>query len=244
MWKILRADPDATYQNGPFHIRHVRPGHVLTGNKDTAFGPLAGIDHANLGLGTLVKMHEHKNDEILSYLWKGSMIHEDTSGDKTRLSENKLMMMNAGTSFWHEESTPAEPAEMLQIFIRPRAADLEGKVQFMKRQQTVPCSEWTLLAAQEGNLAPLTIRQQVWFFDIRLFEGAETMTPEREGYSTFLYVVDGEVDVENERLYKGDGIGSKDQTLPSIRARRPSTLVCFLVNLDAETTLMGTISGK
>ena len=38
---------------------------------DTAFGPLAVIDHAVMKKGLTVKMHEHVNDEILSYLSTG-----------------------------------------------------------------------------------------------------------------------------------------------------------------------------
>lgn len=244
MFTLLRADPDATFEKGPFHIRHVRPGHSLPDKNDTAFGPLAGIDHANLGLDTLVKMHEHKNDEILSYMWRGSMVHEDTGGERIMLSPQRLMMMNAGQSFWHEESTPKEAAEMLQIFIRPRAADLEGRVQFMERPDGGPENIWTLLAAPEGENAPLHIRQQVCLYDIKLEADQETVIPKRAGFSPFLYVVDGEIEVAGQRLHKGDGLGAEGTTLAPITAQTTTTLVCFLVDLEADDVLVGSISGK
>jgi quercetin 2,3-dioxygenase len=31
-------------------------------------------------------MHQHLNDEILSYLWRGAMIHEDSDGYRVELS--------------------------------------------------------------------------------------------------------------------------------------------------------------
>ena len=86
---------------------------------DLALGPLSALDHANLQVGKVVKMHEHKNDEILSYMWRGSMVHEDRAGHRIPISAKKLMMMNAGESFWHEESVPDQPVEMLQIRARP-----------------------------------------------------------------------------------------------------------------------------
>ena len=49
-------------------------------------------------------------------------MHEDSTGQRVELSPRRPMMMNAGRSFFHEESTPDVPVEMLQIFIRPVAA--------------------------------------------------------------------------------------------------------------------------
>ena len=60
-------------------------------------------------------------------------LHEDTAGHHIPISANKLMMMNAGESFWHEERTPDEPVEMLQIFVRPNEADLPALVDFHDR---------------------------------------------------------------------------------------------------------------
>jgi hypothetical protein len=76
-----------------------------------------------------------RNDEILSYIWRGTMVHEDSAGYRIPLSPRKLMMMNAGRGFWHEESTPSEPVEMLQIFV------------FRKRQTCPLCGRRPRVAA-------------------------------------------------------------------------------------------------
>jgi redox-sensitive bicupin YhaK (pirin superfamily) len=80
----------------------MRPGLVRSLVADPAFGPLSVVDHANLDVGTVVPMHEHRNDEILSYMWRGTMVHEDSAGHRIPISPRKLMMMNAGRGFWHE----------------------------------------------------------------------------------------------------------------------------------------------
>jgi quercetin 2,3-dioxygenase len=100
---------------------------------DPVIGPLSRVDHAFLDVGTLVPMDQHRNDEILSYMWRGLMVHEDSTGRRVELTPSRLMMMNAGRGFSHEESTPGVPVEMLQIFIRPQATDLEPSVQFHER---------------------------------------------------------------------------------------------------------------
>ncbi|CAM3655234.1 MULTISPECIES: pirin family protein [Rahnella] len=244
MFNVLRAEPKTTFEYGPFRIRRIRPGQILPENGDDAFGPLSVIDHANLEPGTLVKMHEHNNDEILSYMWRGSMVHEDSAGHRVPLSPKKLMMMNAGESFWHEESTPLVPAEMLQIFIRPRKANLEGRVQFMDRPDGVKQNAWTLLAAPEGIESPLEIRQAVYVYDIRLDADSTTEIPAHPGFAQWLYVMDGEINIADVSLSKGDAISDEESTLSAATAKKETTLVCFLVCLGAEAILEGTISGK
>lgn len=244
MFNVLRAEPKTTFEYGPFKIRRMRPGLILPERGDEAFGPLSVIDHANLDLGTLVSMHEHNNDEILSYLWRGSMVHEDSAGHRVPLSPKKIMMMNAGKSIWHEESTPLVPVEMLQIFIRPRKADLESRVQFMERPEGVKLNGWTLLAAPEGIESPLEIHQAVYVYDICVEKDTTAEIPAHPGFAQLLYVVDGEIGIEQFTLSKGDAISDENSALPVAKALRETTLVCFLVYLDAESSLEGTISGK
>ena len=49
-------------------------------------------------------MHEHRNDEIISYMRAGRMQHTDSAGrSEGRRSSDLLMVMNAGRGFSHEE---------------------------------------------------------------------------------------------------------------------------------------------
>lgn len=153
-------------------------------------------------------------------------------------------MMNAGKSFWHEESTPDEPVEMLQIFIRPRDADLPGEVQFHDRPEEPVAGNWTLLAGPEGDGAPLVIRQEVAFYDAHLRAGDVIDVPQTNGRSQWLYVMDGEVALAGETLRKGDAATDGAAALPAITAIGPTTLVLFLVDRQAKATLAGTISGR
>jgi len=244
MFNVLRAEPKTTFEYGPFRIRRMRPGQILPERGDDAFGPLSVIDHANLEQGTLVKMHEHNNDEILSYMWRGSMVHEDSAGNRVPLSPKKLMMMNAGESFWHEESTPLVSAEMLQIFIRPRKANLEARVQFMERRDGPKQNAWTLIGAPEGIESPLEIRQAIYVYDIRLDTDTTIEIPTHPGFAQWLYVTDGEITIGGHTLGKGDAISDETSALTPATATKETTLVCFLVYLDAESVLEGTISGK
>lgn len=243
MMMILRANSSRTFSRRPFQIRRIRPGTILGPDADLAFGPLSVIDHAHLAIGTVVAMHEHNNDEILSYLWRGSMVHQDSAGHRIVISPEKLMMMNAGASFWHEESTPDTPVEMLQIFVRPREADLPGMVQFHDRPTARSRGRWHLIGGPESGDAPLKIRQQVVVYEAHLEAGQEVRVPGADGMTPWLYVMDGSVSV-GDSLRKGDAVTDLEEALPMVRAESASTLVAFLVDRSAPASTAGTISGK
>ena len=183
-------------------------------------------------------MHQHRNDEILSYMWRGVMIHEDSDGNQVELSSRRLMMMNAGSGFWHEESTPAGPVEMLQIFVRPRAPDLIPQVAFWDRPDGSARPGWQLVAGPEGSEAPLTFRQRVMVFDARAGAGEEIAAPVVAGMrsgSTSWTVRSAWA----ATIKKGDALSDADAPLPPFRATRDSTLVAFLVDLTASASRAG-----
>ena len=235
---ILRNDQYFRYGDDRFQVRTRRPGLIYQDfdREDYAFGPLSRFDHVNLAEDYCIKMHLHHNDEILSYLYKGEMLHRDTDDNKELLTPNKLMVMNAGHEFYHEESTPDEGNEMLQILIRPEKADLTPEVQFWDRE-IKRNSEWNLIAAPASMKPPMTVRNDVAVMDVHGSAGDELMIPVEEGMTPWLYVMDGSIEVQEETLYKGDGVTDDSDRLKTIRLKEASTLVLFLVNVDAPMTL-------
>lgn len=243
MIDTLPAEAGERFERGSFRIRHIRPGSIKGPEADPAFGPFSVMDHADLAVGTVVKMHEHNDDEILSYLWRGTMIHEDSAGHREALTPRRPMMMNAGRGFWHEESTPDEPVEMLQIFFRPRDADLDPRVQFFDRP-AAPAPGWTLVAGPEGSGAPLEVRQAARLYDARPAAGETLEAPVVAGLTPWLYVMDGEVSLAGRTLGKGEAASAADEPLPAIRVATGAALVLFLVDAAEEGSRAGTISGR
>ena len=241
---ILRNDQYFRYGDNEFQVYTKRPGLIFQDfdREDYAFGPLSRIDHVNLAQGYCIEMHLHHNDEILSYLYKGEMLHRDTSDNKVLLTPDKLMVMNAGHEFYHEESTPNEGNEMLQILIRPEKADLAPDVQFWDREIKFD-SEWNLIAGPASMNPPMVVRNDVAVMDVHGSTGDELKLPVQEGMTPWLYVMGGSIEVLGETLHKGDAVTSSPEQLKTLNLKEDSTLVLFLVNLDAPMALKGNFSG-
>lgn len=242
MLRRLNGAQFRSVENGPFRVNLIQPGRLLDKETDFAFGPLARFDHANANVGTFVKMHDHINDEIFSYMWKGEMIHDDSTGEVVHISDKKLMMMNAGAGFRHEESVPEKDVEMLQIFIRPEEADLEPSVQFFDRP-AIKNGKWNLIGGPAQAKAPLTIRQNVQIYDIHLQAGESADVVQIEGLTPVLYVMDGAISLDDIELEKRDLVTDLDQPLGTVTAQTNTTIVVFLVDLEAQATTTGLFSG-
>ncbi len=241
---ILRSDQYFRYGDDEFQVKTKRPGLIFQDfeREDYAFGPFSRFDHVNLAPGYLIKMHQHHNDEILSYIFKGEMCHRDTEDNEVLLTPNKLMVMNAGHEFYHEESTLDEGNEMLQILIRPEREDLKPDVQFWDREIRRD-AEWSLIAGPASMDPPMVVRNEVAVFDVHAKAGDALTIPEKDGMTPWLYVMDGTVEVLGETLHKGDAVTGDSEKLTDVKLSEDATLVLFLVNPDAPMTLKGNFSG-
>lgn len=195
-----RGDPDRD-----FSLEILYPG-LTFGSDDSGIGAIGRIDRARIHPGHTIAMHPHRDDEILTYVRVGSMLHKETVGNREEIRPARLMMMNAGHTFQHEETIlGAEPQEALQIFLRPCAPSLEPKVQFQDFGEAESRDVWRLLTAPEG--APFEVRAQVWVHDIHLSAGKSVPLPFIPAQSAvrLLYVFSGEIRVGELRLQTGEG---------------------------------------
>jgi redox-sensitive bicupin YhaK (pirin superfamily) len=190
-------------------------------------------------------MHEHRNDEIISYLRSGRMRHMDSAGRSEVISPDRLMVMNAGSGFSHEEAVIGDdPIEMLQIFVRPEAANMDAGVQFVSLDKTESIDRWRLLAGPVGSAAPSFVRQAIYLYDTHLSAGGSIGLPTVPGYDRWLYVFRGAVSVGGEpaETHTALTIGA-DETALDMTAIRETDLVLFLVDRQAPFSRAGTMSG-
>ncbi|KFC65285.1 putative Pirin-like protein [Bosea sp. LC85] len=242
---IVAPDTHQVRAQGPFQLRRIWPGVSLGRAEDAGFGGLGVIDHARLKPGLVVRMHQHRNDEIISYLRSGRMKHTDSAGRSEIISRDRLMVMNAGRGFSHEEEVVGDGSiDMLQIFVRPAAADLEPAVQFVDLNDLERMDQWRLLSGPVGSGAPSYVRQAIYLYDTQLSAGKSASLPSMPGFDRWLYVFNGAVSVGDQRAdtHTALTIGPEEFALP-VNASVDTDLVLFLVDRGAPFSRAGTISG-
>lgn len=243
---VVAPDTHAIRAQGPFQLRRIWPGASLGRSDDAGFGGLGVIDHAHLEPGLVVKMHEHRNDEIISYLRSGRMRHTDSAERSEIISRDRLMVMNAGRGFSHEEEVVGDGSiDMLQIFVRPAAADLEPAVQFVDLNDAERMDQWRLLTGPVGSGAPSFVRQAIYLYDTHLSAGQSAALPSLPGFDRWLYVFSGSVSVGNQRAETHTALTIEpDETALEATAKTDTDVVLFLVDRRAPFSRAGTISGR
>ncbi|MDK4717818.1 pirin family protein [Rhizobium sp. CNPSo 3968] len=225
-----------------FGVQILYPGLTLTSD-DTGIGPIGRIDRAQVQPGHLIGMHPHKDDEILTYIRGGEMLHRDTVGNETKLDKTHFMMMNAGHTFQHEELMISDrPVRALQIFLRPNAPDLEPMVQFHEFPEEDSVDRWRVIAGPSA--APLKVRSDVRVLDSHLTEGVQLRLPAEEtGRNTLLYVYRGKVAITGEVISEGESVFSTF-AYDDLTAWSEADVLLFSMDPAAEVYRGGMFSGN
>lgn len=229
--------------NGP--IKMLYPGKGI-GKGDTGIGSIGRIDHPAFRGKTVIPMHPHSNDEILSYFRTGKAEHKDSEGMEKTIGGKTLMLMKAGKVVFHEEKINGQEElfEGLQIFIRPKKKDLVPEVKFLTLPELHSENEWRLIASPSDE-STFQFSSSTWIYDTRLVKGNNIQLPTFENHLTILiYTFQGEVNINKElNLKKMDSLLVRNETV-SIESIEDSELVLFVTDEGAEVFKEGMYSGN
>ncbi|TDO73118.1 hypothetical protein EV143_10660 [Flavobacterium chryseum] len=246
---VTKIDNSIKYgkQHEGFGIQILYPGLIRPQLQDTGFSTIGRIDHARIIPVTLIPMHQHRDDEILTYLRSGKVKHIDSEGYTDIISNQKLMMMNAGSSYFHVEKVLEEGGilEGLQIFIRPETAGLSPQVQFYQLPETYSSNLWRKIAGK-GSDYPMQIRSNTWLMDLRLEKGSEIVLPEAptENCVFLFYVFDGKINISDTMALAAGESALVESEKPIFRAVETSDIVLFITQAHTVHFDEGMYSGN
>lgn len=234
-------------QHSGFGIQILYPGLIRPELNDSGLYTIGRIDHARITPGTLIPLHPHRDDEIITYLRNGKVKHLDSEKHTDTISNRRLMVMNAGANFYHKEKVLDEGGvlEGLQIFIRPETAGLVPQVQYYQLPEIYSNNRWRKIAGN-GHDYPLQIRSDAWLMDLRLEKDEEITLPETpaENAVFLLYVFNGEITVnETMTLSTGESVLVELEN-PTFRATETTDIVLFITRTNAVHFDGGMYSGN
>jgi redox-sensitive bicupin YhaK (pirin superfamily) len=170
--------------------------------------------------------HSHQDMEIISYVKQGSIEHKDSMGNVERLPAGEFQLMSAGTGVTHSEYNPSdsEPLEFLQIWIQPNVLGIEPGYQ----QKRFPVnSGLQLIASPDARDGSLLLHQDASLYQLRLGAGETADHRPAAGRTVYVHVVDGEVEVDGEKLGEGDGATVSGLETIEFRGRTEAEALVF-----------------
>jgi redox-sensitive bicupin YhaK (pirin superfamily) len=188
---------------------------VLDYGRHPELSPFLLLDHAGpadfapadkpRGVG----WHPHRGFETVTLVLAGEVDHEDTAGNGGRIGPGEVQWMTAGSGLLHKEMHSPEftrrggKFHALQLWVNlPAKSKMSApRYQTLVNEQ-IPVVEGVrvLAGAYRGTKGPAQTFTPVNLFDVRLRAGQKLRLDLRDGFSAGLYVVDGEILVNGEKV--------------------------------------------
>jgi len=184
------------------------------------FGDLQTINDDRVQPGGHVPIHEHKNMEIFGYVVEGDCRHTDSHGNVLDIPAGSVQRMSSGSGIKHTEGNSSDkPNRYLQLWIRPNVF------------YTEPIHEWYQFTREDklnkfcDITEKLPIKQDAKFLSGIFTENFNYRLNSSRKY--YLYVVSGDLKVNNYSLVEGDGLSFIEENKIEINTENESEIILF-----------------
>lgn len=196
------------------------------------FGALRVLNDDVIQPATGFGKHPHDNMEIITIPIKGSLSHEDSMGHRQQIKENEVQVMSAGTGIFHSEfnESPTEEVSLLQIWIYPAKRNVKPGYDQKVFDPSEAKDYWqTLVSAFEPENDSLTINQNAKIKRVFLEKGKTIEYKLNEhSYGSFVFIIKGQVVIDNDTLYKRDAMGITEANEFIIKAEENA----YILNIE------------
>jgi quercetin 2,3-dioxygenase len=171
--------------------------------------------------------HPHADMEIITYVRKGAITHQDSLGNKGRTEAGDVQVMSAGSGIVHSEyNLEPEATQLFQIWIEPTrrgGAPHWGARPFPKGDRA---GKFVTLAAGDGDDGEaLPIRADAKVLGATLKAGQSIDYPLGAGRRGYLVPTEGAVEVDGVRVAPRDGAAIRDVETVRVTALEDAEIV-------------------
>ena len=207
---IHRAESRGNANHGWLHSNHTFSFANYHNPERMNFGVLRVLNddivQAGRGFGT----HPHDNMEIVSIPLAGDLEHKDSMGNVTVIKEGDVQVMSAGTGVTHSEYNKNKDKEVkfLQIWLFPNKKNVTPRYDQISLREIKKDNAFYQILSPNKNDQGVWIHQDAWFHIGNFTKGkSDEYKIKKEGNGVYAFILDGEVEVNNEKLAKRDGMG-------------------------------------
>jgi len=200
--------------------------------QNMGFGTLRVFNDDRLVPGAVWPMHPHRDIEGLTYVVEGTFKHADSLGNGGVLPAGSVQRMTLGSGAYHSEQngSQTEPIRFIQMWIMPRERGLPPSVEqkvFTREDRT----NVLLPVITPDGSSGVSVHQDASVYVSRLEEGRSLEHEFKRGFGAYLFLIEGEVELNGERLETGDAARIRDEERLAVRARQPSELIMVEVEV-------------
>ena len=193
------------------------------------FGMLRVLNDDTIAAGMGFGTHPHDNMEIITIPLEGDLAHKDSMGNGTTIKSGDIQVMSAGTGIQHSEFNPNHNhhTKLFQIWLFPKYRNVEPRYQQITLDKSLEKNDFAQILSPNPDDAGVWIHQDAWFY-LSDFDKdfSKKLSLKKEGNGFYIMNIEGEIEVNGEKLERRDAIGIWETNEIEIKA---NTAAKFLV---------------
>lgn len=182
--------------------------------KNVNFGALRVINDDLVKAGTGCDTHPHRDMEIISYVVKGPLSHQDSMGNTRSVDRGDVQYMSAGTGVLHSEYNHSqETIRFLQIWILPDKkghAPKYGGYHFPWKDRV---NQWLKMVSSQAGDAPIKINQDATISVLALDPGKVQSYEIGQGRQGYLVQIEGSSRINGIDMQAQDALEIMEETI-------------------------------
>lgn len=176
--------------------------------------------------------HPHDNMEIISYIVKGEITHQDSMGNKETLKRGEVQYLSAGDGIYHSEYNlhESEDLRLLQIWIIPPQKGLEriyGSKKYVLSERKNKLLN--IVSSKEGS-SEVKIHQDVNFYVSELDKKMNINFNIKPNKQLYFVQIEGKSKINEITLTNGDALEIVDESSINIKAIEDSHFLFIEMN--------------
>jgi redox-sensitive bicupin YhaK (pirin superfamily) len=184
-----------------------------------------------MGFGT----HPHDNMEIISIPLEGDLEHKDSMGNTTVIRNGDIQVMSAGTGIQHSEynKNSDHPVKFLQIWLYPNKRNVQPRYDQLTLKREARKNKFQQVLSPNKDEEGVWIYQDAWFH-LAEFD-TNTKLPyklKKPGNGIYIFVLSGEITIENIDLSARDGLGIWDSNEHLFHSKSKSEVLVMEVPMS------------
>ena len=229
---IHRADTRGDANHGWLHSKHTFSFANYHNPERMNFGVLRVLNDDTVSESRGFGTHPHQDMEIVSIPLEGDLKHEDNMGNKTIIKEGDIQVMSAGTGVMHSEynNNPDKPVKFLQIWIIPNKQNVEPRYDQISLKDIAKENEFYQVLSPNKDDQGVWAHQDAWFNIGKFTKGhSDEYKINKKGNGVYAFILEGEVELNGEKLSKRDGMGVWDTDSFTVKATEDARVLLMEV---------------
>ncbi len=185
------------------------------------FGVLRVLNDDTIAGGMGFGTHPHDNMEIITIPLEGDLAHKDSMGNEATIKTGDVQVMSAGTGIKHSEFNPNSDLQtkLFQIWLFPNKQNVTPRYQQITLDKSLQKNAFAQVLSPNENDEGVWIHQDAWFY-LSDFDKdfSKKLSLKKEGNGFYIMTIEGEIEINGEKLEKRDAIGIWDTTELEIKA--------------------------